>query len=127
MKQIEGAPVLETETDKALGRVLEFVVGTARELGIDMDHLVFTWDRKPLILQEYGLALNDDIYHLTIGMGTLSRTLTFSKPAILASISNSAQFQSSTKDYVMGLLRRLRSAATLMTAQSSSESRSSRK
>ena len=112
---------METETGNDLGRVLEFVVGTARELGIDTDHLVFSWDRKPLILQEHGLALNDDIYQLTIGMGTLSRILTFSKPAILASISNPAQFQSATKDYVVGLLRRLRSAATLITAQSSSE------
>jgi hypothetical protein len=106
------------------GKIQEIVAALATGQGIDPAYLVFKWESKPLVLQEFGIELADKILQLGVCLGKKSKNLSFSELAVRTGATNPREFLSAYNDYIVDGLKRLESASS---AQISRESRSSRK
>ncbi|HUI72622.1 MAG TPA: hypothetical protein VL354_19025 [Spirochaetia bacterium] len=108
-RQREGGKALRLEEgDTGKSGIEELVQGLAAGLGVDPMKLVFKWDRTPLVLQEHGLKLDQDVLTLRIYLGRTSETLSFSEELVRSSVENTFAFISKYTDYVIGALRRLK-------------------
>ena len=112
------------DIDIGKGKIQDLVADTATGQGIDPTDLVFKWESKPLVLQEFGIELADRIFQLTVCLGKKSKILSFSESAVCTGAANLKEFLSEYKDYLADGMRRLESASS---AQISLDSRSSRK
>ncbi len=109
-----------SEVDSGKTMILELVTELARGEGIDSSRLLFKWDQAKLVMEEFGLTLDDEVYSLRVVLGVLSQFLPFSEVAVRAGVENPGAFRRAHRDYITGALRRLKSAAAI---RQSAESR----
>jgi hypothetical protein len=107
-----------SEVDKGKAMILELVVALAKEEGIDSSRLLFKWDQEKLVMEEYGLELDDKLFRLQLLLGKRSQFLPFSELAVRTGVENPNGFASVNSACIVSALRKLRSAAMLVPSTS---------